>query len=50
MQVYTGTPYYTRARNYPPKPADAADNHTFWLPVPTVEINTNPNLKQNPGY
>jgi starch-binding outer membrane protein, SusD/RagB family len=50
MQVYTGTPYFTRARSYPPKPADASDNHTFWLPVPTVEINTNPNLKQNPGY
>jgi hypothetical protein len=49
MQVYTGTPYFTRARNYPPKPADP-DNHTFWLPVPTVEINTNPKLSQNPGY
>ena len=49
MEVYTGTPYFTRARNYPPKPADP-DKHTFWLPVPTVEINTNPNLKQNPGY
>ena len=49
MQVYTGTPYFTRARSYPPKPADP-DTHTFWLPVPTVEINTNPNLKQNPGY
>jgi hypothetical protein len=49
MQVYTGTPYFTRARSYPPKPADA-DNHTFLLPVPIVEINTNPNLKQNPGY
>jgi starch-binding outer membrane protein, SusD/RagB family len=50
MQTYTGTPYFTRARNYPPKPADAADNHTFLLPIPTVEINVNPNLKQNPGY
>jgi hypothetical protein len=49
MQSYTGTPYFTRARNYPPKPADP-DNHTMFLPVPTVEINTNPNLKQNPGY
>jgi hypothetical protein len=50
MQVYTNTPYFTRARSYPPKSADNSDNHTFWLPVPTVEINTNPNLKQNPGY
>lgn len=50
MQVYTGTPYFTRARNYPPKPADATDNHTFFLPIPLTEINTNPNLKQNPGY
>lgn len=50
MQEYTGTPYFTRARSYPPKPADNADKHTYWLPVPTVEINTNPNLKQNPGY
>lgn len=49
MQVYTGTPYFTRARNYPPKPADP-DNHTFLLPIPNTEINTNPNLKQNPGY
>jgi len=49
MQTYSGTPYFTRARNYPPKPADP-DNHLMFLPVPTVEINTNPNLKQNPGY
>jgi hypothetical protein len=49
MQTYTGTPYFTRARNYPPKPADP-DNHLMFLPVPTVEINTNPNLKQNTGY
>ncbi len=49
MQTYTGTPYFTRARNYPPKAADA-DNHTFFLPVPIVELNTNPKLSQNPGY
>ncbi|HEX3934771.1 MAG TPA: RagB/SusD family nutrient uptake outer membrane protein [Puia sp.] len=49
MQVYTGVPYFTRARSYPPKPADP-DNHTFFLPIPNTEINTNPNLKQNPGY
>ena len=49
MQTYTGTPYFTRARNYPPKPADP-DNHLMFLPVPTVEINTNPNLTQNTGY
>jgi starch-binding outer membrane protein, SusD/RagB family len=49
MQTYTGTPYFTRARNYPPKPADP-DNHTMFLPVPIVELNTNPKLSQNPGY
>jgi hypothetical protein len=50
MQSYTGVPYFTRARNYPPKPADAADNHTFFLPIPATELNVNHNLQQNPGY
>ena len=49
MQTYTGTPYFTRARNYPPKPADP-DNHLMFLPVPIVELYTNPHLSQNPGY
>jgi hypothetical protein len=40
---------YTQARNYPPKPADA-DNHTILLPIPVTQLNTNKNLKQNPGY
>ncbi|MBS1666797.1 MAG: RagB/SusD family nutrient uptake outer membrane protein [Bacteroidetes bacterium] len=49
METYTNIPYYTRARNWPPKPADP-DKHTFLLPVPLNEINTSPGLKQNPGY
>ena len=49
MQTYTGTPYFTRARNYPPKPSDP-DTHTFSLPIPLNELNINKNLKQNPGY
>ncbi len=27
-----------------------ADNHTMWLPLSRTTLNTNPNLKQNPGY
>jgi len=41
---------YTAARSYPPKPADASDNHTIILPIPINQLNTNKNLKQNPGY
>jgi hypothetical protein len=41
---------YGQARNYPPKPADPADNHTIILPIPQNQLNTNKNLKQNPGY
>lgn len=41
---------YTEARSYPPKPADAADNHTIILPIPINQLNTNKNLTQNPGY
>jgi hypothetical protein len=41
---------YTAARNYPPKPADAADNHTLIMPIPQTQLSTNTNLKQNPGY
>lgn len=41
---------YTMARNYPPKPADAGDNHTIFLPIPNTQLNTNKNLTQNPGY
>jgi starch-binding outer membrane protein, SusD/RagB family len=41
---------YTQARSYPPKDADAADNHTLILPIPQTQLSTNTNLKQNPGY
>lgn len=27
-----------------------ADNHTMWIPLSRTTLNTNPNLKQNPGY
>lgn len=40
---------YTKAQNYPPKPADP-DDHTILLPIPVNQLNTNKNLKQNPGY
>ena len=26
------------------------DNHTMWIPLSRTTLNTNPNLKQNPGY
>lgn len=41
---------YTNARSFPPKAADAADNHTLILPIPLGQLSTNKNLKQNPGY
>lgn len=41
---------YLNARQYPPKPADAADGHTLLLPIPQTQLSTNTNLKQNPGY
>jgi hypothetical protein len=44
----TRTPYYTGAR-VPNKSADA-DQHTFLFPIPSIQIATNPLLKQNPGY
>jgi hypothetical protein len=49
FEVATGTHYYTGAR-VPGKAQDAADNHTFLFPIPQVQINTNPLLKQNTGY
>lgn len=27
-----------------------SDNHTMWIPLSRITLNTNPNLKQNPGY
>ncbi|MFI5193967.1 MAG: RagB/SusD family nutrient uptake outer membrane protein [Chitinophagales bacterium] len=50
FEMNTGTRYYTGARTYPPKPADAADGHNMLYPIPLQQINTNKNLKQNPGY
>jgi hypothetical protein len=32
------------------KAADDADHHTGLFPIPLVELEKNPNLKQNPGY
>ena len=32
------------------KSADAADHHTAIFPIPQVEMEKTPNLKQNPGY
>ncbi|WP_184545423.1 RagB/SusD family nutrient uptake outer membrane protein [Mucilaginibacter sp. FT3.2] len=49
FEVATGTKYFTGAR-VPGKTQDAADNHTFLFPIPQPQINTNPLLKQNPGY
>ncbi|MDP4131291.1 MAG: RagB/SusD family nutrient uptake outer membrane protein, partial [Bacteroidota bacterium] len=50
FEMNTGVRYYTGARTYPPKPADAADGHNMLYPIPLAQINTNKNLKQNPGY
>lgn len=47
-QVASGKPYFTGARN-PEKTADP-DNHYMIFPIPEAQIETNPNLKQNPGY
>lgn len=48
FEVATGTPYFTAARN-PAKTQDA-DQHTFIFPIPSPQLISNPNLKQNPGY
>ena len=32
------------------KAADDADHHTGLFPIPLMELEKNPNLKQNPGY
>lgn len=47
-EIATGTKYYSGAR-VPGKKQDA-DNHTMMLPIPTPQLSSNPNLKQNPGY
>lgn len=48
FEVATGTAYFTGARA-PMKTADG-DNHTFIFPIPSQELLSNANLKQNPGY
>lgn len=48
FEVASGTHYFTGAR-VPGKVQDA-DNHTFLFPIPNQQMNTNPLLKQNPGY
>lgn len=49
FETFTGTPYFTGART-PAKTADAADKHTFVFPIPSQQLLSNTNLKQNPGY
>jgi hypothetical protein len=48
FEVATGTPYFTAARA-PAKTQDP-DQHTFIFPIPSPQLISNPNLKQNPGY
>ena len=48
FEVADGIPYFTGAR-LPDKPQDP-DKHTFILPIPQSQLNTNPKLIQNPGY
>ncbi|MDB5090130.1 MAG: RagB/SusD family nutrient uptake outer membrane protein [Mucilaginibacter sp.] len=48
FEVADGIKYFTGAR-VPGKTQDA-DTHTFIYPIPSPQILTNPNLKQNPGY
>ena len=40
--------YFTGART--PSKTDDGDTHTFIFPIPSPELSSNPNLKQNPGY
>jgi hypothetical protein len=47
-EVASGKKYFSAARK-PGKVADA-DSHTQIFPIPSPEISSNPNLKQNPGY
>jgi hypothetical protein len=48
FEVATGTHYFTGART--PAKTDDGDQHTFLFPIPSPELLSNPNLKQNPGY
>jgi starch-binding outer membrane protein, SusD/RagB family len=47
-EIASGTPYFTAAR-VPAKTQDP-DNHTMLYPIPSVQLLSNPNLTQNPGY
>jgi hypothetical protein len=48
FQVATGIHYFTGART--PAKVDDGDTHTFLFPIPSPELLSNANLKQNPGY
>ena len=48
FQVATGVHYFTGART--PAKVDDGDNHTMIFPIPSPELLSNSNLKQNPGY
>jgi hypothetical protein len=47
-EVATGVHYFTGART--PSKTDDGDQHTFIFPIPSPELLSNANLKQNPGY
>jgi hypothetical protein len=47
-EIASGTPYFTAPR-VPAKTQDP-DNHTMLYPIPSVQLLSNPNLTQNPGY
>jgi len=49
FEVASGTPYFSAARA-PEKLADPAGGHTRIFPIPAIQISSNANLKQNPGY
>jgi hypothetical protein len=48
FEVAYNTPYFTAART--PGKVQDPDKHTFLFPIPSPQLITNPNLKQNPGY
>lgn len=49
FEVASSTPYFSAAR-VPEKLADNPDGHTRIFPIPAVQIASNANLSQNPGY
>ncbi|MEP7319034.1 MAG: RagB/SusD family nutrient uptake outer membrane protein, partial [Panacibacter sp.] len=49
FEVAAGKPYFSAARA-PEKSADNTDGHTRIFPIPAIQIASNANLIQNPGY